>query len=129
MPRPLAIDLRQRVVKAYESSNETLAQVAGRFGVGEASVNRWVSRNRKTGTVAPLPHAGGPDPMIDAKGRELMKALVDQKPDATREELARAYRDATGVSVSVATVGRTVWRLGYTLKKRPFTRRSVRPRG
>jgi transposase len=117
MPRPLAIDLRQRVVTAYEGANETLAQVAGRFGVGEASVNRRVSRHRKTGSVAPLPHAGGPEPMIDAEGLAVMKALVDQKPDATREELARAYRDATGVAVSVATVGRSVWRLGYTLKK------------
>jgi transposase len=129
MPRPLAVDLRKRVVKAYENSNETLAQIAGRFGVGEASVNRWVSRNRKLGTVAPLPHAGGTDRKVDPAGQELMKRLVDAKPDATRDELARAYREATGVSLSVATVGRTVWRLGYTLKKRPFTRRSVRPRG
>lgn len=129
MPGPLSLDLRRRVVKAYESSNETLAQVAHRFGVGEASVNRWVSLNRKKGSPAPLPHAGGPGPIIDDEGLKVMKALVDQKPDSNRDELARAYRGATGVVISVATVGRAVWRLGYTLKKRPSTRRNARPRG
>lgn len=121
MPRSLATDLRLRVVKAYEAGNETLAAVGQKFSVGEASVNRWVSRWRKTGTVDPLPHRGGHEFKVTEAGRQVMRDLITRQPDATRPELARAYRQATGTMLSVATVGRTLWMLGFTRKKRPFT--------
>ncbi|HEY5022603.1 MAG TPA: helix-turn-helix domain-containing protein [Gemmatimonadaceae bacterium] len=129
MPRSLAVDLRLRVVKAYEAENVTMAAIGRRFGVGEASVDRWVSQWRKTRSLTPRPHGGGFTHRVDEKGLQVMRELLEGQPDATRVELARTYKSATGVSLSVATVGRALFRLGFTRKKRPFTPRSGKPSG
>lgn len=117
MPKPYSLDLRQRVVKAYEEGNESYAAVGAQFDVGEATVNRWVARFRATGSLEPLPHGRGPDSIVDEKGLSLLCALIDEQRDATRCELAQAYLEQTGVSLSVATVGRKLEQLGYTRKK------------
>src|SRR5256885_8877566 len=124
---PYSIDLRQRVVDAYLDGNESYAQVGRRFTVGEATVDRWVNSYRKTGRLEPLPHGGGPDPLIDEKGLSLVSDIASRKPDANRDEIARAYEEETGVLPSVATVGRVLRQLGLTRKKRRFTRASAKP--
>ena len=127
MPSAYSIDLRQRAVEAYEKGNESYAEVAERFSVGVASLDRWVSRFRATGSVAPLPRGGGAQPKVDEAGMNTLCELVERDSDATRVELARAYQAITGVSLSVATVGRRLWQLGYTRKKSRFTRPNATP--
>ena len=117
MAKPLSLDLRKRVVHAYEAASDSMAHIAGRFGVGVATVNRWVNRYRKTGLLAPLAHAGGPAPKVDERGLSLLSTLLDEQPDATRSEVAEQYRQHRGISLSVATVGRDLRRLGLTRKK------------
>jgi len=53
-----SIELRTRVVDAYESGTGSYPEVAERFDVGEASVKRWVLLRRRGGDVAPTPKAG-----------------------------------------------------------------------
>jgi transposase len=126
MPKPYSLDLRQRVVKAYEEGHESYAAVGAHFNVGEATVNRWVARFRSTGSLEPLPHGRGPDSIVDEKGLSVLCGLLDEQRDATRNELAQAYLEQTGVSLSVATVGRKLVQLGYTRKKKPFMPPSVK---
>ena len=59
MPAPLSIDLRQRIIKAYEAGGVTQQQVAERFDVGIASVVRLLARKRATGGLEPKPNVGG----------------------------------------------------------------------
>ena len=54
-----SIELRIRVVAAYESGAGSYPEVAARFDVGEASVKRWVHLQRREGDVAPTPKADG----------------------------------------------------------------------
>ena len=61
-----------------------MGEVAKQFGVGLASVNRWVNLFRKTGSVEPLPHAGGPVAKVDELGLNLLCILLSEQPDATR---------------------------------------------
>jgi transposase len=126
--RPLSVDLRERVVRSYHKTKETLAQVAARFHVGEATVNRWVSQHRRTGRLDPRPHGGGPAPKVDERGLSLLCELLAEQPDATRQEVAQRYKEETGVELSVETVGRELNRLGLTRKKRPSTPASETPR-
>ncbi|HEX2569591.1 MAG TPA: hypothetical protein VH877_08535 [Polyangia bacterium] len=78
--------------------------IGAHFNVGEATVNRWVARFRSTGSLEPLPHGQGPDSIVDEKGLSVLCALIDEQRDVTRNELAQAYLEQTGVSLSVATV-------------------------
>jgi transposase len=112
------MDLRERVVQAYENANDSFARIAERFGVGEATVNRWVSRRRRTGCIAPLANRGRPQSLVDELGLSLLCTLLGEQPDATRFELAQQYQLERGIALSVATVGRQLRRLGFTRKKR-----------
>ena len=82
--------------------------------------NAWIGKllrqRRRTGSIEPLPHAGGPPPKLGdgAALRELVKA----KPDATLSELAAAMGERLGVRVHLASVGRRLKAMGITLKKR-----------
>jgi transposase-like protein len=44
MPNPYPTELRERAVRAYESSSETYAMVASDFSVSEPTLQRWVRR-------------------------------------------------------------------------------------
>ncbi len=117
MPVPLSEDLRWRAVRSFLEGNETQREIAARLQVGEASVKRWVRLHRETGGVSPRPIPGNP-PKVDVAGFAVFKQVLEEHPDATREELADELERRTGVRVSVATIGRMVQRAGWTRKKR-----------
>jgi transposase len=75
--------------------------VADRFCVGRATVDRWLSRYRETGSVAPLPHGGGPSRKLDEERRGQLPAAVEEKPNATREELREKLLGSGKLDVSV----------------------------
>ncbi len=66
---------------------------------------------RQTGSVAPRPHGGEQPQRVDD---EVVRVVVESERDATREDLAAAYARRTGVMLGVATVGRSLVRLGFT---------------
>jgi transposase len=118
MPAPLSVDLRERVVEAYEGGEGSAPSVARRFWVSPASVYRWRKRRRETGSVAPKTYRPGPSPRIDEACAEVLRALVDEQPDAYCWELAERLEQRTGVRVDADTVGRALRRLGLTRKKK-----------
>lgn len=119
------MDLRQRIIAAWQEREGTWKELAERFGVGEATVDRLVARFRRTGSVAPAPHGGGQSHRIPEEDLPVVRRLLEATPDITIEELAGAFRRESGKRVSRATMGRAVARLGYTRKKRPSSVRSA----
>jgi transposase len=118
MPKPHPKELRERVVAAYHAGEGSFKVLAKRFRVGEASVNRWVSLERRTGSLEPKPTGGWHGPRkVDEAGEELLRDLVDNNPDCTLKELAVEYKEARGVEVSTQTMSDTLKRLGYTRKR------------
>ena len=104
MPAAYSMDLRQRVVDAYKPGETTYQAIAQQFSLGVASVNRWLSKKRRTGSVAPAAHGGGPVRQIRGEGKQLLawskvKAIVRKlKPralDALVEPSARALECIT----------------------------------
>lgn len=81
--KPYSLDLRQRVVGAYENKEGPLRRIARRFKVSPNTVQAWVQHFRQVGSVAPKPHGGGGTPRIDAQGREKVRQLVTEQSDAT----------------------------------------------
>jgi transposase len=123
MGAALSVDLRSRVVAACRDEGATYEEAASRFGVGYASVSRWLRLHRETDQLEPQPLPGR-TPRIDAAGRSFVRAFVEAHPDATLKELAEAYRESRGPLLALCIFHRTLAKLGLTRKKRQFTRRN-----
>jgi transposase len=103
-------------VRAYEAGTETCEQIAARFAVGVATLERWLRRQRLTGTLDPFAKAGGWTSPVDG---ELLRRLVAERPDRTTDELTRAYnqRAAAPARVPRSSNLRALRRFGYVFKK------------
>jgi len=108
-----SLDLRQRVVEAYENGEGTQKEIAELFGVSLSWVESLLRRWRQTKSIAPKPHGGGRQAKFTGKKLERLKILVEKNPDATLEELLRKSR----VQGSIMSVFRALKRLGITRKK------------
>jgi hypothetical protein len=80
--RAYAQDLRARIIRALERQEETQAEIADRFTVSLAFVEKLRRRWRRTGKVEALPQAGGRRRKWQA-GEERRRAEVREGPDMT----------------------------------------------
>jgi transposase len=117
MPAALSMDLRERVLAAYRAGEGSYSTLAARFQLGVATVNRWVNRFAKTGTVAPSPHGGGKEGHLKSR-LEDFKQLVGEHADATLAQLAEFASHRYGESMSPAAISRALKRARITRKKR-----------
>ena len=124
MPRAYSIDLRERVLAAWECREGTQAAIAHRFSVSEATVENWLRQARQEGRRGPKPHAGGPRPRLDADALAVLHALVREDNAATLQEYADRLAARTGVRVSPPVLCRALQRLGWPRKKRHSGRAS-----
>jgi transposase len=112
--RAYSTDLRERLVAAVQRGDHSLRQLARLFSVSLSCLVRLLQRQRRTGSVQPAPHAGGPPPKLDEAARTRLRALVRAQPDATLAEL----RERLGVSCSLMTIARALRRQRLTRKKK-----------
>jgi transposase len=123
MANPYPVALRERAVRTYENHLESYAEVADQFGVGAATLKRWVSRVRETGSVAPFAKGGGWQSPVNLP---VLHALVQKRPDTTTNELTRAYNHHMGRAARVhrSSILRALRRSGYVFKKNGRARRN-----
>lgn len=112
--RAYSTDLRQRLLAAVQRGGYSLRQLAHLFSVSLSCLGRLLQRQRRTGSVQPAPHAGGPPPKLDSAAHARLRALVRAQPDATLAEL----RERLGVSCSLMTIARALKRHRITRKKK-----------
>jgi transposase len=60
------MDLRERVIGAWKNGDGMWEEIAKRYGVGVATVDRLVTRYRATRSVAPTVQKSGCDLLLDA---------------------------------------------------------------
>ena len=114
-------DLRQKIVETNRKERESIQQTAKRFDVSYSFVWKLVRGYEQTGLVSPKPHGGGAKPKLKGEQLEVVVQLIEQKNDATLEELVMQLEEKIGCTVSRATMGRVVLKLKMTRKKN-FTR-------
>jgi transposase len=106
-----SMDLRTRVLAACDAGQSNDA-VAHTFHVSTAWIRRLKQRRRETGSCAPkVPQRSDSPNQVHA---ESLKRLVEQRPDATLQE----FREALGLTASLATICRMLQRLRLTVKKK-----------
>ena len=114
--RAYSIDLRERIVRAVEAGHPK-AVVARTFGVGLATVKRYVAQQQATGSLVPKQHLG-PQPRLGPADAPALRAQLEAAPDATLAEHCQRWAESQRVAVSVPTMHRAIARLGWTRKKR-----------
>ena len=118
------MELRERVVAAYHDGEGTFPELAERFRIGEATVNRWVSLERRTGSLKPRPRtSGGHNRLIFEEGEQFIARVLEDVPDTTIAELVEAYEAEFGARVGRSTMQRKVQELGFTRKRGASVRR------
>ena len=110
-------DLRSRIVAAVDGGM-TRSAAARTFGVGRATVKRYLALRRETGAVAPRPHRGGPPPIRMAALAAALPPRLAEAPDATLAEHCAWYEATSGVRVADTTMSRVIRKhLDWTRKK------------
>ncbi len=113
--RAYSFDLRERIVRAVQAGTPQAA-VAERFGIGLATVERYLRRAR-SGQLAARRSPGRPA-VIGPAAEPALRAQLAAAPDATLAEHCTRWAETQGTSVSLATMHRAIVRLGWTRKKR-----------
>lgn len=124
MPKPISVEVRERVVAAHREGKGTYRQLADLFKVGSASVNRWLRLDRETGSLAPRPPPGRA-PKLDERGRAVLRELVIEDSDATLAELGKRLDERLGVKLVPSAIFKVLAKMGITRKKKTSTRRSA----
>ena len=114
MGRPLSLDLRQRMMAAFEEGLSRRA-VAHRFAVSPSCMIKLVQHHQRTGSLQPKPATRRKTYALAAH-EKLVRAMVASQPDLTLDELKAALA-AQGVVVGRSSVDRYLKALNLTLKK------------
>jgi len=111
--RPLSLDLRERIVAAYEANEGSHAEIGRRFCVSGRVVGKLVHQKRSLGTIEPQVHRRGRKPAISGETLKALEKHVEDYPDATGQERL----DALGLQCTLKTVYETLHRIGHSCKK------------
>lgn len=111
----LSLDLRERVVAAYEEGGLSQKAVAERFSISQSTVSLWLRHKRERGTLEPA-KPPGKTPTLTAEDEAFLAECLERRSDLTQEELADELAER-GVHVSRFAVGRALRRMGWTRKK------------
>ena len=122
MAKAYSLDLRQKIVDAYDRGDISQRRLAKQFGVATSFVEKLLKQRRESGSIAPKVRVEQTPSKLSGQHRAILAELVECNNDATLAELRELLHERTGVSVSITTLHTTLQKMGLTLKKRRFTR-------
>ena len=112
--RTTSMDLRERILAAYDNDEGTREEMARRFRVSLGMVKKLLQQRRHTGDIAPRHRLSGRKPLIVSTHRGQLRALLARKNDLTLKEL----RVETGLKCSLQAINVVLGKMGLTYKKR-----------
>ena len=110
----LSIDLRERILAAYDRGDGTRLQIAERYDVSLGMVKKLLQQRRDTGDIAPRHYRSGRKPTITEKHKRHLERLVRDRCDMTLAEL----RSAIGLTCSLTAIHKALIKIGLSYKKR-----------
>lgn len=117
---PYSMDLRTRVLRD-SATGMASKDVAAKYAVSRAWVDRVKQRRRETGELAPRVPTTFRRRALDAAQEHRLGVLITVRPDATLAEL----RADLPTTAALSTLWRTIDRLGLTVKKNGVRRRTA----
>jgi transposase len=126
--KPYSLDLRQRVLEAWQHGEGSQRQLAARFSVHLTFVRNLLRLYRQSGSLQPRPHGGGRRPLAEGPVLERLAQMVAKRPDDTLDEHRERLAAEGGPAMSRATLARALQRLKLTVKKKKPLRQRARPK-
>lgn len=117
MPAAYSVDLRQRILDAYEAKEGSQRQLAKRFKVSLSFVRDLMRHDREQKTVQPKPHGGGAVAKIGVKEQALIADWLKQQPDLVLWELCERLEQECAVQVGISTMWRVLEQMNLSVKK------------
>jgi transposase len=114
MRRPISLDLRQRILAAYDQHEGNREEIAQRFRVSLGMVKKLLQQRRRTGDIACQYHRCRGKTKIGPGPRQKLRELLGRKPDLTLAELRRAIQ----LDCTIQAVHYVLADMGLTYKKR-----------
>lgn len=111
--KTLSIDLRKRILEAYDAGEGTRQEVADRYKVSQAMVKKLLSQRKRLGTIEPLAHKRGRKKLFNEQEILCLREIVTKKPDITLGEIQAQLNKPC----HIVTIHRALQRLGASYKK------------
>ncbi len=121
MPRVYSVDLRESVLRSLDEGQSKSA-VHRLFHVSRSTIDHWLDLREETGSVSPRAMHCGATSSLQG---EVFEEFVQRHAHATLGEMARAWQQQTGVSLTAMSFSRALRRLGWSRKKRVGVTRSA----
>jgi transposase len=112
-----SLDLRVRVVAAYENGAETIREVCEQFQVSPSFLKKMLARHRASVDLAPRGHGGGKKKTLSDPARQWLLKTVLATPDITLSELQTRLFEKKRRRASVPTLSRELRALNLRRKK------------
>jgi transposase len=112
--KTLSLDLRERILAAYDEGEGTRDDIAKRFRVSLGMVKKLLQQRRAIGHLAPLHQRAGRKPTILPAHQQQIRQLLGAKVDLTLREL----RAALDLECSIQALHVVLEKMGLTYKKR-----------
>lgn len=112
--KTLSLDLRERILAAYDSEQGSREEIGRRFRVSTGMVKKLLQQRRHRGDIGPQHHRSGRKPMLVEAHRQRLGQLIHQKPEITLAEM----RSALQLECSLPAIHYVLIEMGLTYKKR-----------
>ena len=116
--KPTSIDLRERIMAAYDAGEGSRQQVADRFKVSLGLVKKLLAQRRNLGTIEPQYQNVGRKPAFDNKSLKQLDKFLQKHSDATLIEIQEHFSGS--VLCSLQAIANALKRLGWCYKKKRY---------
>lgn len=125
--KPYSLDLREKIVNAYERGDTSVRKVAVQFGVAKSYVQKLLQLKKTQGHLTPKKQGGAMKGKLDAYGNELA-AMVERHADATLAEYCEYFGEQYTVWVCSSVMCCALQKQQLTRKKRRYAAAKRTPR-
>ena len=108
--KPISMQIRRRIVRAYDAGQGTRREIADRYGVSLGMVKKLLAQRKKLGLIEPQTHRCGRKSILSEQDLQWLRKTVEQGHDLTLKQLCRAYKKPC----SVMTMSRGLHKLKNT---------------
>jgi transposase len=114
--KSLSLDLRERIVAAYDAEQGTREEIGRRFRVSLGMVKKLLAQRRRLGQIGSLRYRCGRKPKIREEHRVRLRQVLRERPGLTLEQM----RSALSIECTLAAIHHALGTMGLGYKKKRF---------